>query len=505
MREKKENLIPKPPVVVVLGHIDHGKTTLLDQIKKTNLAEKEASGITQHLGAYEAIAKTKEGKQGKITFLDTPGHEAFEKIRSQGVKAADLAILVVAADEGIKPQTKEALRIIEEARMPFLIALNKIDKPGSEPERVKQELASLGILIEEWGGKIPLVKISAKTGEGIGELLEMILLMAEMEELAADPAKPGSGVVIETEYNLKKGNGVLLLVQEGTLHLGKFVLFPQAYSSLKIMEDFAGHPINEASFSSPVRIYGIKDMPAVGSWFREVGSKTEALNFLAQEKTIEIKKEKKEIAKESEKIPVYLILKADAGGSLEALENLVLALQKDYLELDFKILRKGLGDISEDDINLSSVKQGTIILGFKIKPEKRMEELALKFKTKIGVFDVVYHALDWLKEEARSRIPEKIIATKIGGARILKTFSKKGGNQIIGGEILEGVIQEKSKFKISRRGNIIGEGEIMELEQNKIKIKEAGSGQFGVLAKSKIEIAPKDILEIFKEEKEKIR
>ena len=288
MQEKKEKLIPKPPVVVVLGHIDHGKTTLLDQIKKTNLAEKEISGITQHLGAYEASAKTKEGKQGKITFLDTPGHEAFEKIRSQGAKAADLAILVIAADEGIKPQTKEALRTIEEAKIPFLIALNKIDKPGSEPERVKQELASLGILIEEWGGKIPLVKISAKTGEGIAELLEMILLMAEMEELTADPEKPGSGVVIETESNFKRGNGALLLIQEGTLHLGKFVLFPQSYSPVKILEDFAGHPVNKASFSSPVRIYGIKNLPAVGSWFKEINSKTEVLNFLEQEKTIEI-------------------------------------------------------------------------------------------------------------------------------------------------------------------------------------------------------------------------
>ena len=215
------------------------------------------------------------------------------------------------------------------------------------------------------------------------------------------------------------------------------------------------------------------------------------------------KKEKKEIPKESEKIAVYLILKADAGGSLEALENLVLGLQKNYPELDFKILRKSLGDISEDDINLSSVKEGTIILGFKIKPEKRMEELALRFKTKIGVFEVVYQALDWLKEEVKSRIPEKIIATKLGNARILKTFGKKGGNQIIGGEIIEGVIQEKSKFKILRKSNVIGEGEITELEQNKIKTKEVGSGQFGVLAKSKIEIAPKDILEIFKEEKEK--
>ena len=503
MQEKKEKLIPKPPVVVVLGHIDHGKTTLLDQIKKTNLAEKEISGITQHLGAYEASAKTKEGKQGKITFLDTPGHEAFEKIRSQGAKAADLAILVIAADEGIKPQTKEALRTIEEAKIPFLIALNKVDKPGSEPERVKQELASLGILIEEWGGKIPLVKISAKTGEGIAELLEMILLMAEMEELTADPEKPGSGVVIETESNFKRGNGALLLIQEGTLHLGKFVLFPQSYSPVKILEDFAGHPVNKASFSSPVRIYGIKNLPAVGSWFKEINSKTEVLNFLEQEKTIEIKKEKKEIPKESEKIAVYLILKADAGGSLEALENLVLGLQKNYPELDFKILRKSLGDISEDDINLSSVKEGTIILGFKIKPEKRMEELASRFKTKIGVFDVVYQALDWLKEEVKSRIPEKIIATKLGNARILKTFGKKSGSQIIGGEIIEGVIQEKSKFKILRKSNVIGEGEITELEQNKIKTKEVGSGQFGVLAKSKIEIAPKDILEIFKEEKEK--
>lgn len=505
MQEKKENLIPKPPVVVVLGHIDHGKTTLLDRIKKTNLAEKETSGITQHLGAYEANAKTKEGKQGKITFLDTPGHEAFEKIRSQGAKAADLAILVIAADEGIKPQTKEALRTIKEAKIPFLIALNKIDKPGSEPERIKQELASLEILIEEWGGKIPLVKISAKTGEGIEELLEMILLMAEMEELAANPEKPGSGIVIETESNLKKGNGALLLIQEGTLHLGKFILFPQNYSPVKILEDFAGHPIDKASFSSPVKIYGIKNLPAVGSWFKEIDSKIEALNFLEQEKTTEVKKDKKEIPKESEKIPVYLILKADAGGSLEALENLVFALQKDYPELDFKILRKGLGNVSEDDVNLSSVKEKTIVLGFKIKLEKRMEELALKFKTKIGVFDVVYAALDWLKEEIKLRIPEKIVATKLGGARILKTFNKKGDNQIIGGEIIEGIIQEKSKFKILRRGSVIGEGEITELEQNKIKTKEAGSGQFGVLAKSKIEIAPKDVLEIFKEEKEKIR
>lgn len=500
MADEQKNLTSKPPVVVVLGHIDHGKTTLLDQIKKTNLAVKESAGITQHLGAYEAEVKTKDGKIGKITFLDTPGHEAFAQIRSRGAKAADLAILVVAADEGIKPQTKEALKAIKEAQIPFLIALNKIDKPNAEPERVKKELGEAGILIEEWGGKIPLVKISAKTGEGVDELLEMVLLMAEMEELKADPTKPGIGVVIETQHHPKKGNSALLLIQDGTLHKGKYVAFPNTYAPIRIFEDFAGRPIKQASFSSPVKVYGLKDMPKIGEWFKEANSKTEALSYLSDLS----KKEEKEPQKEkTEDATTFLVLKADTVGSLEALEISISNLQKQYAGLALKIIRKGLGDITKDDLNIASVKKGTIILGFRVKSNKIIDELASKFKATIGVFDVIYQAIDWLKEEAQKRLPEEIIETKLGRAKVLKIFSKKKDHQIIGAEIIEGKIIDGVKFNILRRGNLIGQGEVLGLEQNKIKAKEVAMGQFGLSAKSKIEIAPTDTLEIFRQEKRK--
>ena len=273
---KKENLVLRQPIVVVMGHVDNGKTTLLDYIRKTSVAEKESGGITQHIGAYEAALTDKKGDQRKITFVDTPGHEAFSKMRARGARVADVAILVIAAEEGLKPQTKEALEAIKTAGIPFIIALNKIDKPSSNPDKVKKELGDANVIIEEWGGKTPLVPISAKTGEGVEDLLEMILILSDLEDLKADPSARASGLVVESHLDSKRGNTATLIIQNGTLKKGDFVVCGRSFATVRIFEDFAGHSIEEAIFGQPVRVVGFNEPPEVGLTFGAVKTKKEA-------------------------------------------------------------------------------------------------------------------------------------------------------------------------------------------------------------------------------------
>jgi translation initiation factor IF-2 len=496
--------VPRPAVVVVMGHIDHGKTTLLDYIRKTNVAEKEAGAITQHLGAYEAEALTKDGQKKKIVFLDTPGHEAFEKLRERGAKIADIAVLVIAADEGVKPQTLEAFEAIRRANLNYIIALNKIDKPEANPEKIKKELSEHKVFIEEWGGKVPLVQVSAKTGEGIEELLEMILLMAEIMELKADPQKPASGVVIENYLDSKRGVGAVLLIREGTLKSKRFVAAPTAFAPVRIFENFLGRPIVEAGPSSPVRLTGFKGLPRSGSWFKEVKTKEEAEDILREHLEKEALKEKEEFQPaKTEEIVIPLILKADVAGSLEALENETQKLKTRKFSL--KIIRAEAGDISKDDLTLALGNAKTIILAFNVSVDRKIADELQKSGIKTGIFKIIYEAIDWLKETIQESLPEEIVEKTIGKAKVLKIFGKEKEKQIIGGAVLEGCVRDKAKFKIKRRDVALGEGRGLELQQNKIKSKEVAAGsQFGFLVESKIEIAPGDTLEIFEEERRKI-
>ncbi|NOY35360.1 MAG: translation initiation factor IF-2 [bacterium] len=498
---QKVNNALRPPVVVVMGHIDHGKSQLLDYIRKSGVVEAEAGGITQHIGAYEAEVKCDSGehshKTQKITFLDTPGHEAFSKMRARGAKIADIAILVIAADEGVKPQTMEAYEAIKQAGIPFIIALNKMDKPEANPEQVKAQLAEKQIFVENYGGDIPVANISAKTGQGVDELLDMVLLLAEMEELKANPSENASGTVIESRLDTKRGISATLLIQNGTMKKGMFVVSGKAIAPVRIFEDFQGNPIEEATFSSPVKIVGFNEAPEVGASFKTFNSKKEAeeeaskvLPSVSQGKTLEAAAEPAEV-----KITVPVVIKADTAGSIEAVEKEIMKLADE--EAGIAVLRKGVGDISEEDMKLSYGAEEPIALGFNVGIDAQAKDLAEKFGVKVKTADIIYKISEWLEEEIKRRkslIPREEV---LGKAEILKIFNKTKNKQVVGGAVAEGKIVSGKNIKIKRKDFEIGEGKIVGLQHGKKETKEVEQGkEFGAMVESKIEIAKGDTIEI---------
>ncbi|MCH7882894.1 translation initiation factor IF-2 [Patescibacteria group bacterium] len=506
-QEKNKNLVTRPPIVVVMGHIDHGKTTLLDSIRKTNVVEKESGGITQHIGAYEVTTSTKEEETRKITFLDTPGHAAFSKMRSRGARVADVAILVVAADDGVKPQTKEALDAIKEADIPFVVALNKIDKPEADPEKIKKELSEADILIEEWGGKIPFVPLSAKTGQGVDELLEMILLISELEDLKADPRARASGVIIEAHRDPKRGNTATLIIQNGTLRQGEFIVSKNTYAPVRIFEDFLGDKIGEATFSQPVRVVGFLQVPEIGSMFITVDSKKAAeTEIKGASVPAEIPPKTKTISEDSKEkqksFEIPIVLKADVAGSLEALEDEIKRLGDGRFMLT--ILQSEVGAVSENDMKMASGSPNVLVVAFRVKIEKSAQDMAKRFGITLKTFDVIYEATDWLKEEIEKRLPKETIEKIFGRAKLLRIFKKEGERQVVGGKVKEGAILLGKKFRVVRRGNMLGEGRIIELQHQKAKTSSVEEGkEFGILTTSKITLAPGDEIEIFEEEEVK--
>jgi len=508
---KKQNLIPRPPIVVVMGHIDHGKTTLLDFIRKTKVAEYESGGITQHIGAYEIeYANSAPPPNGsgnanahmripkKITFIDTPGHEAFSKMRARGARIADLAILVVAADDGVKAQTAEAIGAIKEAKIPFIVAINKIDKENANPEKVKKELAANEVYVENFGGKIPSVNISAKTGQGISELLEMILLVSEMEELKADQNCPASGVVIESHLDPKRGIAATLIIQNGTLEKKMFINAGGAIAPVKIFENFLGKPLNKASFSSPVKIVGFDKLPEVGAAFRAYESREEAEAEVAEshQEPSRTVLDKGAENKAENKIIIPLVIKADVSGSLEALEKEILKLSDE--KIGFNILRLNVGDINEDDIKLASSGENAIVIGFHVKIENNIKQLADRLGVKMVLFDIIYKISEWLEKEIKQRLPETTNEEILGTAELVKVFSRSANRQIIGGKVLTGKIASGKYVKILRRGTQIAKGKVIELQHYKMKVPELDQGkEFGALVDIKNELAKGDLIEIY--------
>ena len=498
LSNKIENLILRPPIVVVMGHIDHGKTTLLDFIRKTNVAEKESGGITQHVGAYEIEIKDK-----RITFLDTPGHEAFSKMRARGARVADLAILVVAADDGVKAQTLEALNAIKEAKIPFIIAINKIDKETADPERVKRELAEKEVYLEGMGGNVPGINISAKTGQGVPELLEMILLVAEMEDLKADPDCLASGVVIESRLDPKRGLSATLIIQNGTLKKKMFVNASGAIAPVKIFENFLGHAIDEARFSSPVKIIGFDRLPEAGANFRAYELRSEAENAkLSEEALCPVAGTYKEIGPPrlgeagEQKIVIPIVIKADVSGSLEALEKEITKLASE--DAGINIIRMNVGNIAEDDVKLASSGQQPIIIGFRVKADSGIMQMAERLGVTMVFFDVIYKVNEWLEAEIKKRLPETIKEEILGAAELIKVFSREKNKQIIGGKVLSGKIINGKYVKISRRGTQIAKGKILELQHNQMKVSEVEEGkEFGMLTDIKNELAKGDLIEIY--------
>lgn len=502
MKSKKKpqikSLKERPPVVVVLGHVDHGKTTLLDYIRKTNVVEKEAGGITQHIGAYQITHENK-----LITFIDTPGHEAFSQMRSRGARVADIAVLVVAGEEGVKLQTKEVISHIKKAKIPVVVAINKIDKPGANPNKVKRELAGEDILVESEGGKVPAVEVSAKTGQGIPELLEMILLVAELEELKADPTKPGKGVVIESYLDSQRGPTATFLVLDGILKKGDYVFSGFCYGRAKILEDFQGAGIQEAPPSAPAIVVGLNDVPMVGEKFSVISSEAEAKEkAFSFAKTVQ-KKESQSTAgrPEGEKKLLNIILKADVKGSLEAIEGTLKDMEKELEKenIGINILKSEAGDVSESDVKLAYSTK-SLIIGFRVKASSAVSNLARRSGIKIHIFEVIYELVEGARKELSKLLEPEILREKLGKMKILAVFRKEKNRMVVGGKVTLGKVENKALIDVFRNKEKIGSGRIAQLQHNKKDVPEAEKGkEAGILFEGEPVIEEGDTLEIYRE------
>lgn len=502
--DKKSNTQVRAPIVAVMGHIDHGKSTLLDYIRKTNVVEKETGGITQHISAYEVVHKDEKGEDRNITFLDTPGHEAFSKMRERGAEIADIAILVVSAEDGVKPQTIEAWKTIVESKIPYIVAINKIDKPGANIEKTKTELAENEIYLENYGGTVPFAEISSKTGAGIDNLLSLILILSEVEGLTGDTSLEASGFVIEVNLDSRRGMLATLIIKNGSIKKGMTVAVEDAICSTRIIENFKGEMINEATFSSPVRIVGFDKMPRVGAQFKSFQKKGDAERYVenwAEEKHLEKnnKGNKTDLsakAGETNKKIIPIILKADVAGSLEAIEKEIAKIKNDNAE--FKIVAKGVGPVSESDIKGVSSGVDALVIGFNVKADKNAIEMAENRGIVISFFDIIYKMTEWLEIQMEERRPKIETMETTGRAKIIRAFSRTKERQIVGGKVIEGQINLNSTVRIMRREFEIGRGKIVNLEKSKTKTSAVEEGvEFGMMIESKIEIVSGDIIESF--------
>ena len=498
--EQKAEKDIRPPVVAILGHIDHGKSTLIDYIRKTNVTGAEAGGITQHINTYEVVHTSKDGREKHITFLDTPGHEAFSNIRIHCANVADIAALIVSAEDGVKPQTLEVLKQIKECHLPYLVVITKIDKPSADILRTKQNLAENEIYVEGYGGSTPVVALSAKTGEGVDEFLEMIGLISELEEKMADRDALGSGVIIESRRDAKRGIVAVGIIKDGTLRPGLFAAAKAGQAAthgtiapIRFLLDAEGKLVDELSFSSPVQIVGWDKMPTIGEEFKTFLKKDEALAFAAPTSgkadiPIQIQSD---IKKNFSFLP--MVLKADTAGSLDAVTGELKKLSRERIAP--QVILSGIGGINENDVKSAIAATGAIIIGFNTKVEPRVILLAERSGITILVFNVIYELTDKIKELLSEREPRMEIETIIGISKVLKLFGITKGRQIIGGRVLSGQIKRGSIVKIIRRETELGVGKVKELQQSKIATDSVNEGvEFGAMIESKIEVAPGDIL-----------
>jgi len=487
-------LIAKPPVVVVLGHIDHGKTTLLNCIRKIQFTGQKPGGIiTQHIGAYQIEIVGK-----KITFIDTPGHEAFSAMRSRGAKVADIVILVIDAAEGIQIQTREAISHIKKAQIPFIVALNKIDKPEADSEKVKRKLQKEEILVEDLGGKVPSIETSAKTGRGIDDLLELIILVAEMENLKADIQKPGEGVVIESYLDSQRGPTATLILNQGVLKLNDIVGTFSTFGKIKILENFQGKPIEKVLPSDPAIIIGFEAVPKVGENFK-VFSDIESVK-----KYLEVK-EKRETPEVLEIRPeqkvLNLILKTDVLGSIEAIEEVLKELPQEKVIL--RILKSEVGEINESDIKLARSGR-TVILGFRVKINPAAKQLEEREKIKIMNFEIIYDLVEGVRKFMEKIMTPTVVREELGKVKVLAIFLNEKNRQIIGGKVIEGEVKKGTSIEVVREEELIGKGKLINLQRDKKDIERVIKGQdCGILFEGDVKIEEGDALLIYTEEKRK--
>ncbi len=496
-------LTPRQPVIAVLGHVDHGKSSLLDFIRKSNVVDGEAGGITQNISAYEVSHMMPDRSIKKITFLDTPGHAAFQNMRERGVEIADIAILIVSAEDAVKAQTVEAWKTIDARKLPYIVAINKIDKPGADIQKTKNSLVEHGIYIEGYGGDVPCVEISAKTGQGVDFLIETLLLVAEMSELTANLQAEASGFVLESFVDPKRGISATLVIKDGTLPTSGAVVASVAYCPIRIVEDFLGKPIKSPHAGQPIKLTGFDVIPPSGSIFVSSSNK-QAMEDLQKESVanaIKIVMDPK--IYRNAKVVVPIVIKADSLGTLEAIKSELKKQETDDVKI--KMIGAGIGPISEGDIMLASSDEKTLIVGFNVKFENKARDQADRFKIKPELFDIIYKLSEWFATIVESRLPYEEKEVVLGTLKVLKNFSVQKDKYVIGGKVETGKIQNNSVVKIMRRGFELGRGRVIELQAQKIKINEVNEGnECGLMVESKFEIIPSDILEVILIEKKRI-
>lgn len=505
-----ERQVIRPPVVVVMGHVDHGKTMLLDAIRETDIAGGEAGGITQHIGAYQV-----QKKDRLITFIDTPGHEAFTAMRSRGAQVADLAILVVAADDGLKPQTLEAIKIIQQAKLPFLVAINKIDKPEANIERVKKQLAEQNLLTEDWGGKVITVPVSATTKKGLDELLDTVLLAADVEpeRRQADPDRGAVGSVIEARIDRGEGPVATAIIHTGTLRTGDFVKIGETASRVKALKNWHGKLITTASPSEPVRILGLREAPVVGDLLvaieaeeakqlrRSYKPKSERVTskMVFQKK----KDEEVQVPVTAEQKKLNVLLRCDNLGSQEAIVESIAKMENPYVAVD--IVTKGLGNISDADV-LRADTAHALLLGFHVIPTSRAADVAKSKQVAIHTYTVIYDLLNDLKREMEALLPIEVVETVVGRMKVLAVFNKDKRGIVVGGRVLDGSIRKGGAVRALRGEAKVADGTVLTVQQQKRAVAEAARGsECGIRFEGGTDIAVDDIIECYTSEERRIQ
>ncbi|MFQ6069488.1 MAG: translation initiation factor IF-2 [Candidatus Aminicenantales bacterium] len=507
IESKPDELVIRPPVVTIMGHVDHGKTTLLDAIRESNIVGKESGGITQHIGAYRVFHKGRP-----ITFIDTPGHEAFTRLRSRGAQLTDIVILVVAADDGVMPQTKEAINHARAAGVPILVAINKIDKKGANPEEVKKQLSKEGVLVEDFGGDVVSVSISAKEKKNLNELLEMLLLLADMIEIKANPNVKAQGVVLEARLDSKKGPLSTVIIQHGTLRQGEAFISGTACGKARALFDEKGKLLKEAEPSVPVEILGFSEVPVAGDLF-QVTSDLEEAKKIAQFRRSQIKREqpprperltldelfKKIEEEEIKELP--LIIKGDVQGSVEVLTDTLPSLGSE--EVKIKIIHSSTGNITESDVLLASASNA-IIIGYNVKPGHHIEELAAEEKVEIRTYTVIYQLLDDIKKALEGMLEPAVKETYLGKAEIRRIFNIPRTGVVAGCYVLDGKILRNAKARVIREKEVIHQGKIASLKHLKNDVPEVNKGsECGIRVENFKDIQEGDIIEAFITEKAK--
>ncbi|MFQ5721278.1 MAG: translation initiation factor IF-2 [Candidatus Aminicenantales bacterium] len=502
---KSEDLVPRPPVVTIMGHVDHGKTTLLDAIRESNIVSKESGGITQHIGAYRVSYNNRS-----ITFIDTPGHEAFTKLRARGAKITDIVVLVVAADDGVMPQTREAINHAQAAGVPIIVAINKIDKPEADLDKTKQQLSKEGLLVEEWGGDTICIELSAKEKTNLNELLDMILLLSDVIEIKANPKVKAQGVILEARLDVKKGPLATVIIQQGTLHLGEAFVAGLCYGKVRALFDENGKPIRKAELSMPVEVLGFSEVPEAGDIFQAVADFIQARQVIQFRKS-QIKKEEikrperltlddlfKKIAEgETKELP--LIIKADVQGSVEVLKDILPNLSNEKIKI--KIIHAATGNINESDVLLASASKA-IIIAYNTKPSGKIPDLAKEENVEIRSYNVIYQLTEDIKKALTGMLEPTIREKYLGRAEVRRIFNIPRIGVVAGCYVLDGKITRNAEVKVIRNNEVIHKGRIASLKHLKNNVTEVTKEyECGLSLEKFKDIQEGDIIEAFITEK----